>query len=65
MTPVFQYNWEVDVAGTDSARLAGLPLRPDFNFYFWTETWCDAMGPYDSKEEAEAGCEKYAREVLG
>lgn len=45
--------------------LAGLPAQPDGKWYFWTETWAEALGPYETELQAWEGATKYAREVLG
>lgn len=34
-------------------------------WYFFTETWSDTEGPYDTKEEAQKELESYVKEVLG
>lgn len=71
MDPVFQYTAESlmgrELRDSDSIdrALSGLPLRPDDKWWFWDETWTDAYGPYDSREDADAACAKYAREMLG
>jgi hypothetical protein len=38
---------------------------PDGKWYFYDETWADRLGPFDSEEEANAACAKYAHEILG
>lgn len=35
----------------------------DGTWWFWTETWCDEIGPYGSKEIAEQQCEEYAAQL--
>lgn len=48
--------------GTD---LAPTPIfEKDGKFFFWDETWTIAKGPYNTREEAQAGLQKYA-ESLG
>lgn len=32
-------------------------------WYFWTETWADSYGPYDTEEEANAACDRYAEQL--
>jgi len=34
-------------------------------WFFWDETWTECHGPFESEEEANTACERYAREVLG
>jgi len=42
------------------------PVYKDTNgWYFWTETWADNYGPYDTEEIAHTMLRSYAREVLG
>lgn len=50
------------VALTETNEL-GLEERP--GWYFWTETWADRVGPYDTIEEARAALKDYAIVVLG
>jgi len=56
----FQYTQRLE-----DPSFAGLPEEPNGKWYFWSETWCDAYGPYESEAEASAGAAKYAIEVLG
>lgn len=36
----------------------------DGTWWFWTETWLDEEGPYQSAEEADRAVVKYAKEFL-
>lgn len=63
LTPVFQYTkekWRGDYVGLTEA---GLPSAPDDNWYFWTETYCDAIGPYETKDAADLACAEYASQL--
>lgn len=33
-------------------------------WYFWNEVWTDAIGPYESREEAARELDRYVKEVL-
>jgi hypothetical protein len=62
--PVFQYigeKWKD--GGSCDLHLCGLPPEPDGNWYFWTETWCDALGPYETEEAADLGLAEYASQL--
>jgi hypothetical protein len=32
-------------------------------WYFWDEIYSDSLGPYKTKEEAEAACRRYAEQL--
>lgn len=34
-------------------------------WYFWTETWADRCGPYETEAEAREQLKRYVLEVLG
>lgn len=31
----------------------------DEKWYYWEETWCDTIGPFETKEEATSECMRY------
>lgn len=33
-------------------------------WFFWDETWCDRIGPYDSREAATSALARYCKEYL-
>lgn len=35
----------------------------DGSWWFWDETWCDEIGPYQTEMEAEAAVRIYAEEL--
>ena len=40
--------------------------EPDFEkqkWYFWTESWADTCGPYNTEEEARAAIRQYAAQL--
>lgn len=53
--------------GLGCSPLDGKAVHPhdDGTWWFWTETWCDEEGPYQSQQEAEDACVRYTKEVLG
>ena len=38
--------------------------KEDGKWYYWTETWTEEYGPFDTKELAQEACNRYATEVL-
>ena len=50
-----------------SERKPGDPIHQhaDKTWWWYDETWTDEYGPFATREEAEANCGAYAREVLG
>lgn len=40
-------------------------FEEDGKWYFWDEVWANAMGPFDSREEAVRELDRYVTEVLG
>lgn len=47
------------------ADLAPTPIfTKDGKFFFYDETWANALGPFDTREQAQAELQKYA-ESLG
>jgi len=42
----------------------GFATDPEGRFYFFDETGGEARGPYDTLEDAKAGCRAYARDCL-
>lgn len=42
-----------------------LHQHDDGSWWWYTETWTDEYGPYDTKELAEADLRKYCKEFLG
>lgn len=39
--------------------------RDDGKWIFWTETWADWEGPYETEDEARRELKRYCEEVLG
>lgn len=37
----------------------------DGKWYFWTETWADSIGPFDTETEARKALDKYVTTYLG
>lgn len=55
-------NIETVDSGTD---IAPTPIfEKDGQFWFWDETWAHALGPYLTRDEAQARLQEYA-ESLG
>lgn len=36
----------------------------DGKWYYWSETWSEEYGPFDTEELAKEACNQYAKEVL-
>ena len=51
----------VSPQGKDTAYACGL-RGP--GWYWWDETWANATGPFDTREEAQADLDLYCRYVL-
>jgi hypothetical protein len=58
LDPIFQYIQAMDEPGS-----ADLPLSPDNKWYFWSETWCDAYGPYETEQEARDAIKRYGEQL--
>jgi hypothetical protein len=63
MSSIFQYTRERFPEDYTDSDLAGLPAEPDDKWYFWTETWADVIGPYDTEISAKEACAEYARQL--
>jgi hypothetical protein len=46
----------------DSLTEYGEPLIAS-KWYFWDETWVDAIGPYDSEEQARTALKEYCAQL--
>jgi hypothetical protein len=61
--PVFQYTRQRFPEGYGDATACGLAAEPDDKWYFWTETWADVIGPYETEEAADFACAEYASQL--
>lgn len=59
--PVFQLT---EMPYPDMCHL-GDPVWVVGRWYWCDETWANAYGPYDTREEADKDCTEYCREYLG
>jgi len=59
MKAVFHYNEKLGGMEVE----CGLPAAPDNNWYFWDETWGNAIGPYETEEAADLGSAEYASQL--
>jgi hypothetical protein len=57
--PVFQYTRERFPEGCEDAIACGLTAEPNNKWYFWTEIQTEAIGPYETEDEAWKDCERY------
>lgn len=60
MNPIFYHNGG-RIQDADDPK-PSTPIEPK-GWYFWTETWADYDGPYDSEEDAETSLKEYAKQL--
>ena len=46
---------------TESELLDNIKFTP--GWYFWTETWADRIGPFETEAEAQAMAKKYGESL--
>lgn len=59
--PVFQANkWTMDMEANVGYDIDGNPIKLIHDkWYFWNEVWADAIGPYDTEQEARENLKEY------
>jgi len=53
----------VNLNGESEKEMNPVHQDRDGKWYFFDETWADRQGPYETEEEANEACAKYADEL--